>query len=181
MMKLPKWIISDTHWFHVNIIDYAGRPANHNDRMIGAWRSLVEEDDDVLHLGDVLMGPQTSWPTLPIPTGHVKVLVADHDEPRKQRWISKHWGWEWIGPIKLTYRDHMVFFTHHPLDSVELGQTGINIHGHIHERPAPSPQHINVCVEQIHYQPVLLRELLDKRIDILDTYEEFDPSDHPEN
>ena len=44
--------------------------------------------------------------------------------------------------------------THMPLRRVPL--TAINVHGHLHGVPAPSPRHLNVCVERTNYAPVRL-------------------------
>jgi calcineurin-like phosphoesterase family protein len=39
----------------------------------------------------------------------------------------------------------------------------LNIHGHIHNNPAPelSPQHVNVSIEVRDYHPWRLREILE--------------------
>jgi calcineurin-like phosphoesterase family protein len=47
------FVISDTHFFHDNIVGLCGRPENHNDLMIERWNETVGTDDLVLHLGDL--------------------------------------------------------------------------------------------------------------------------------
>ncbi len=182
------WIISDTHFNHVNIVEYAGRPINHNELMQQSWRKLVQPEDTVLHLGDVLMGRQDLWPNMPgwLP-GKISILTTgNHDEPHKKRWLQAK-GWNLVPEFSIEYRDWTIYFTHYPLwvaypnpnenTEVELGpyfhedldgQKFLNIHGHIHEKPAPSEYHINVSVEKINYQPVNLKMLLDARINLLE-------------
>lgn len=56
------YFISDTHFFHGNIIkeDYCGRPFKHiedmNEQMIAMWNEKVKSTDTVIHLGDMSMG-----------------------------------------------------------------------------------------------------------------------------
>lgn len=166
-MRLYDWVISDTHFFHENIIKYAGRPANHNDLMIENWKDVVRPEDTVLHLGDVLMGSAQRWQEIPRLPGRVHVLKSgNHDEPHKRKYLEEEWGWEFVAEFMVPYRGWSVSFTHEPLG--ELAPYNLNVHGHIHEKPDPSPQHINVSVEQIHYRPVYLRDLLDLRISKLE-------------
>ena len=48
--------------------------------------------------------------------------------------------------------------THVPLRRVP--PTAINVHGHLHGAPPPSPRHYNVSVERTEYAPVRLDRLL---------------------
>jgi calcineurin-like phosphoesterase family protein len=169
-MNLPDWIISDTHFFHDNIVKYSGRPENHTELMVQNWNNVVKPDDTVLHLGDVLMGARSKWMTIPRLRGRVEVLNSgNHDEEHKRKYIEASWGWRFRPDFTWQYRGWMIFFSHYPA-MTELIQDikGINVHGHIHEKEDPSRQHINVSVERINYRPVWLTDLLDKRIKALE-------------
>lgn len=181
------WIISDTHWNHERIIEYAGRPKNHNELMQQNWRKLVRPEDTVLHLGDVLMGRQELWPSMPgwLP-GKVSVLsTGNHDEPHKRRFMEEKWGWEFIPEFAMQYKGYFVQFSHYPFganqDPDPNSKTNtdlvfnkmpegkfISVHGHIHEKPDPSLNHINVSIERMNYRPVNLEILLDARIYLLE-------------
>lgn len=56
---MTEYVISDTHFFHRNIIDYCKRPFKSveemNSEMIRKWHRRVKPDDIVYHLGDVGM------------------------------------------------------------------------------------------------------------------------------
>lgn len=177
------FVISDTHFFHKNIVEYAGRPKNHDWLMVENWRKTVPAyNATVLHLGDVLMGQQEKWPTVGWLPGFVSVLDSgNHDEPHKRQFLEQERGWLFIREFSMEYRGYAIYFTHRPLwvtypdpndntavkiDSY-LPPLSINVHGHIHEKLAPSRFHVNVCVEQINYTPINLKELLDRRIDEL--------------
>ena len=54
---MKTWVISDTHWYHENIIKLCHRPflsaKEMNEKLIENWNSVVSRDDTVYHLGDV--------------------------------------------------------------------------------------------------------------------------------
>jgi calcineurin-like phosphoesterase family protein len=53
-----------------------------------------------------------------------------------------------------------LLLTHIPVhpDSIPYWAIG-NVHGHIHERPAPTPRHYNVSVERINYTPIAIEDV----------------------
>ena len=53
-----------------------------------------------------------------------------------------------------------VALSHVPLRTVP--PTAINVHGHLHGNPAPTPRHVNVSVEQTDYTPVRLDQVLER-------------------
>jgi calcineurin-like phosphoesterase family protein len=176
------FVISDTHFFHKRIAELAGRPNDWQEQILWKWRSLIQPDDTVLHLGDVLMGQKQLWPTIGYLPGKVTMLNSgNHDEPHKLDYIYDEMGWAIIDEFDMKYRGWDIYFSHRPLwvdypDSndntvVKVTQHGavhaihaINVHGHIHEKPAPSMFHINVSVEQTGYKPLRLKDVLDARI-----------------
>ena len=178
------WIISDTHWNHQNIVEYSGRPVNHNELMQQNWRKLVKPEDTVLHLGDVLMGRQDLWKSMPgwLP-GKVTMIVGNHDHDHKVRFMEEEWGWTTSYEyLREDYRGYEIWFTHYPFMASQdprstnntdmrynkLPENYINVHGHIHEKETGDLQRINVSVEKIGYQPVNLKLLLDARINLLE-------------
>jgi calcineurin-like phosphoesterase family protein len=52
----------------------------------------------------------------------------------------------------------------HAAGTDEPGSLGVmgNLHGHIHQRTSPTPQHCNVCVEHTGYQPITLDEAISR-------------------
>lgn len=62
-LPVPRWVISDTHLGHANILTYcqwrqtwASDVDQHDSALIDAWNQVVGPDDWVLHLGDVALG-----------------------------------------------------------------------------------------------------------------------------
>jgi len=156
-------VISDTHWFHDNVVAYCDRPAHHDVLMLSNWYETVGPSDLVLHCGDVAVGVAAEvlperLPSLP---GRIFLIRGNHDYGKRLRqYVSR--GWSVVEPFEAEYRGWTVRFSHKPIP--DLPPRTLNVHGHIHTRPAPSAAHINVSVEQIDYRPVRLSELLDRAI-----------------
>lgn len=148
------WFISDTHFGHGNVIQSANRPFSSVEEMdqvmIERWNALVKPEDLVWHLGDVAMNTKYGISILRKLNGTKRLIAGNHDEiPRicaagvfqKVRESHK------LGPG--------VLMTHRPVVWTE----GVNLHGHIHDMDPPTPQHINLSVEKIGYQPMHLDQL----------------------
>lgn len=166
------WVTSDHHFGHVNIIRYCGRPfagePEQSLELARRWRDCVPWEAPLLHLGDLVMGPQDPalWERIRALPGSPRWLVrGNHDKAGRLAGIRAA-GFQIIRPPSLVYRDFEVCLTHEPMEPL-LDDRTLNVHGHIHEKPAPTDRHINVSVEQTDYCPVPLQTLLDKRIDEL--------------
>lgn len=169
------WLISDTHFGHDNITKFGQRPKNHESVMMSKWCSRIQEDDTVLHLGDIVLCKGTEnakhWlrviGRLP---GRKYLILGNHDKE--------------AGPIHQAYRElagfelipefatDLVAFTHRPItDAFPHPQLTwkINVHGHTH-RNEFNPVHdgvalerktyINVCVEHTGLGPVQVGNIL---------------------
>ena len=77
--------------------------------------------------------------------------VEDTEALRDAGFVEQH-------AAALCATDLPLALTHMPLRRVPL--TAINVHGHLHGVPAPSPRHLNVCVERTDYAPGRLDQLL---------------------
>jgi calcineurin-like phosphoesterase family protein len=189
MLKPPFYVISDTHWFHKNIIKYCGRHENHNTIMIDRWNKVVGPQDVILHLGDLVF---TGRPELqaaffddvaPQLQGDKYLILGNHDKKQWIKWYESA-GFKVIQPFNMKYKGYDVSFDHYPTPKglIEKGQRHIRVHGHIHNN---GYQHIhsshkerkrygnvNVSVEMIDYTPQPIERVLDKAI------EEMKPRQH---
>lgn len=166
------WIISDTHFFHHNILKFTDAQGKRfrgdlfkdmsdmNETMIRNWNSVVGPDDIVWHLGDVFFGdPHDAANILVRLNGHKNLILGNHDDPKcnvLQKFFKK---------IKLihSFRDLGVVMTHMPLHAQQMTEKGwikINLHGHIHQNNSPPGPYKNMSVEKIDYTPVLLEKLV---------------------
>ena len=157
-------ILSDTHFWHRNIVADQNRPSNHTEVMMYRWRKTVSEDDILLHLGDIVHGislGQLAQRFPDLPPKRKFLLLGNHDSAGRIAIFMDH-GWQVLDPFEARYGGVRLFFTHEPLEEVPPG--AINVHGHLHNRPAPSDRHINVSVEQLDYRPHRLVRLLAQRL-----------------
>lgn len=165
-MSRDIWFTSDTHFFHNNIIRYCNRPFNDveemNEKLIENWNRVVKKGDLVYHLGDVWMGGTQSQHghLMSRLNGGKRLIVGNHDDIEYLAlggWFQKTMMWR-------VWNDKPLLFTHVPVHEssiqgriVERG--GINVHGHIHDKPSPKGPYKCICVEQTNYTPVHLEEL----------------------
>lgn len=164
------WVISDTHFYHQNIIEYCNRPfktaAEMNDYMVTMWNETVRDGDKVYHLGDVYMGHTNGEHErfLCSLKGQKRLILGNHDNGKDhvlQRVFKKIEVWRMFPEFGL-------LLTHVPVHDYSLEKKGrggspdfkmTNIHGHIHNGTVPSEYHKCVCVEQTDYKPVNIEEL----------------------
>ena len=78
------FFISDTHFFHPNIIRYCNRPFNSveemNETLIRNWNEVVPPDGRVFHLGDFAFGGDAEWRSvLSRLNGKIYLILGNHD------------------------------------------------------------------------------------------------------
>ena len=175
------YFISDTHFYHGNIIRYASRPFKSveemNEVLIENWNDIVKPTDKVYHLGDVgLCSKELLEGMLSRLNGKIYLVRGNHD----QRGLST---WEEFGitilrnpPIKL--EEEKFLLSHVPQNDNIIPEGFINIHGHIHDKKLngcyyhneeklieyPEERynqsvHFNVSVENIGYKPISIYEI----------------------
>lgn len=168
--RLPFYIISDTHFYHENIVKYAGRPYDHETMMISRWEKVVPDNAAIVHLGDLFFGGDQGFIDFylniaPRLTGQKYLVLGNHDKRSRD---YEHLGFEVIKPFSVYYRGYEVSFDHYP-KLLPKDEKKIHIHGHIHNhtyaRDEPTREgNINVSVEAIDYRPHRTTRLLNKEI-----------------
>jgi len=165
-MAHDKWFISDTHFFHENIIQFCKRPFKDaqfmNEFMVNAWNERVKPEDKVYHLGDVACGyggdEHKLGALLSRLNGKKRLVVGNHDHlksPALHKYFEKIELW-------CGFHEEGFTCTHIPLEIESLRDGDICIHGHIHNNLKPG-RYVNVCVEHTDYAPISMEELF-KRI-----------------
>ena len=184
-MGKQHWIMSDSHFCHENLLTFAGRdgktPARQfdnamqmNECIIQGIVDMVKPGDVLWHLGDVLFGKaeQQRWfsETWPKVTGAIstRLILGNHDQGKYMcRFFDHvHAYKDWkagrlsddVG-IGLSHKPlHEDSLYHHHRDRPPM----VNVHGHIHHRPAPSGLHLVICPEHVGYRPVNMENILEK-------------------
>lgn len=163
---VDKWFISDTHFFHENILkfkDLAGqklRPfqtiAEMHEVMIENWNKNVKVNDKLYHLGDVTFDYGKDFNNLMSRlNGQKRLILGNHDKIKGTellRWFEKLELWAGFKEWNFTA-------THIPLMLQSLRDGAYNVHGHVHSNTINNPNYINVCVEVRNYTPVHIEEI----------------------
>jgi calcineurin-like phosphoesterase family protein len=171
------FFISDTHFFHNNIIKYCGRPENHEELIIERWNNTVGKDDIVFHLGDLafkLSERENDIKEIISKLNGHKILALGNHDHRKKDWYYSI-GFEevediffledfFINHYPLVWNDHsrekeIALIKERKALFAENGCSKV-IHGHIHNANVPTPEnHFNVSVEVVDYTPVSFEEI----------------------
>lgn len=161
-----KWFISDTHFFHANILKFTGddgkpiRPfqtvEEMHEYMIEKWNSVVKENDNVYHLGDVTFKYDGAFNNLMSRLkGRKRLILGNHDRVKGTellRWFEKLDLWK-------GFSEHNFTASHIPLMLTSLRDGAFNVHGHVHQNTLDNPHYINVSVEVRDYTPVNIDEI----------------------
>ncbi|WP_159721293.1 metallophosphoesterase family protein [Enterococcus sp. CSURQ0835] len=163
-----KYFISDTHYFHANLLganDFAPRLFDTvdamNQQLVVGWNAVVKEHDVVYHLGDVAMHPQYERGNgevlayLRQLNGKIIFIKGNHDSRAFFKYLTENDPGLADGSPKFEFHDvgvlvkfnHFQYYlTHYPM---LLGQTNNirNLHGHIHHYSMPIAEDINVGVD----------------------------------
>ena len=135
----------------------------HDQAIIDNWNSVVDKKDTVYVLGDVTM-EKADYDFFEQLKGYKKVILGNHDKPAHVPEMLKYVN-SVAGVYDLRVADVRVWLTHTPMHNSEIYQDhsrSVNVHGHIHEKPAPSPYHINVSCDVVGLTPQPLTELIIK-------------------
>lgn len=151
------WITSDTHFNHVNIINYCARPFKDveemNNTVIDRWNGLVGKDDIVWHLGDFAMGGAKEMGELRAQlNGKIYLIRGNHDVKPDNWYRERGFDKVYDRPVIV---DKDVILSHVPLDT-NYGHM-INFYGHVHnslEYETITGAGACVCMERWEYEPL---------------------------
>ena len=168
------FIISDTHWYHDEMITAIDRPKDYAKLIFKRWASTVTENDIVIHLGDVIWDNQLKLKEILDSLPGRKILVKGNHDKRSDNWYMAN-GFS-FSCDSLIYKN--ILFSHVPMVLPE----GVdwNIFGHWHNFPQKdwepvlkarlTDKHKLFSLEDMNYMPVKLERFLElKTRDVLNT------------
>lgn len=174
------FLISDTHYFHKNILSLELSTRGHfnsmeemHDHLIKQWNLVVKPEDTVYHLGDVSMHGSYSRMVDIISklNGNIILIQGNHDELKVcSRLLEDGYIKELheVG-IKLKINKQSLWLSHYPME-IGLRDRKWSIHGHIHSSKSRYLNQINVGVDSAFMneamelpfgQPLALDRLID--------------------
>ena len=163
------YILTDTHFYHTNIIKYQYRPSNYEELIIKGL-SMLQPNDILIHLGDICLGHNEEVNNkLMALTAHLhsRILVIGNHDNKSNTWYFNH-GWDFVcKSFSAKYFGKKILFSHKP--QIPEDKYDINIHrlthGNLHRADEycdffDPNYHKEVCLEHNNYQPILLKTFL---------------------
>ena len=150
------FLISDTHFWHTNIIAYEQRPFSSieemNSTLIKNWNRVVKKDDLVIHLGDFSLANREKTAHIFSQLRGTKWLIlGNHDRQRSISWWMNI-GFKKVFEFPIIYKDFYIL-SHAPV-YINAQMPYLNLHGHIHSKTYKESFYKNVSVECIDYTPI---------------------------
>lgn len=145
------WFISDAHFGHENIANFADRPivseADNVRWITECWTSVVskktagDRSDIVFCLGDMAFNERSLGIVHAMP-GRKVLIKGNHDvhSPQELEVYKQIHG-------LLKYKG--MWLSHPPIHDQEL-RGKPNIHGHVHSATLGDPRYFNICPENIY-------------------------------
>jgi calcineurin-like phosphoesterase family protein len=168
------WFISDTHFFHDNMMGFKDSQGNlirgsrfkdthhMNMVMVANWNDHVKPQDKVYHLGDVAVGVKNASDftnLMSILNGHKRLLLGNHDHIRSPAYNAFEQIDLWTGG---KFKQYNFVASHIPLRPDQMRDGEFNVHGHTHQNVLADKRYINVCVERTDYRPLHLDEIRER-------------------
>jgi len=164
------WIIADTHFSHTRIMEFCGRPEDHERKMMKGLDG-IPKGAILIHLGDVGFPNVAAVHEAFIePLDLRRILVIGNHDRKSVSWYLDH-SWDFVcHSFELDAFGLRILFSHKP--RVPLADhIGVNIHGHLHniDYRIHDPEFMGVelgkrylkfAVEETRYQPVKLKTFL---------------------
>ena len=153
------WVISDTHFYHENIIKYCNRPyvdaVEMNEDMITKWNAIVGKDDIVWHLGDFCFGCKEHIKEIvPRLNGRINLVLGNHDRHKMSFYYESGFHRVYDHPVVVS---NFFILSHEPLQWIPDNTPMCNIFGHVHQQQLYktfTSRTACVCVERWNYTPV---------------------------
>lgn len=153
---------ADTHFGDHRTINIWRRPfpdtATMDAFLIERWNAIVNDNDDVWHLGDVARRPGDVPRLLGLLRG-TKHLIRGNNDPDETLTAP---DWASVGDYaELEVGRRKLVLCHYAFRAWNGQHRGvINLHGHSHGRLKPMPRQFDVGVDAQSFSPVTLDQIL---------------------
>jgi len=180
------YFISDTHFFHDNIIRFCNRPfidiEHMHTRLINNWNKVVKQDDTVIIVGDFSFGKAEDTRSIVSQLKGKKILIrGNHDK-------NVNVGFDHVcEEMMLTIANERVLISHYPYRHTKIRRLLFKlkhllkgviirdrknwhypedrglylIHGHTHDKERIKGRMIHVGVDAWNFKPVPLQAIAD--------------------
>ncbi|KXV05612.1 hypothetical protein AD930_10725 [Acetobacter malorum] len=132
-----------------------------HEKLIRKWNNVVQNDDHVIHVGDLILGSDVS--ILAELNGHIHVCTGNHDTHST---MNKALRAGYIASVQsymgCYISGKMYHFQHFPTDEWPYKNKGaILVHGHMHNRHPPTENSIDVGVDTpwANFAPIFVERI----------------------
>lgn len=166
-----QYFISDPHFGHHNILKFTDK----ENKLTRVFNSIQEMDDLIIEninkvvrtcdklyiLGDCAINRKCLSTLDRINTKKRILIRGNHDIYQLKDYIPY---FKDIRAYKVMPK-HGIIFSHVPIHPCQLeARFTLNVHGHMHSNKIDDPRYMNICPEQIGYEPISLEEILERKI-----------------
>lgn len=165
---MTKWVISDLHLGHKNILKYSGAlrggttPEEHDEWIIDQINTVATKHDMLYLLGDVAFNLEHLKKLKKLRCKQLILAKGNHDVNN-----YRHYTDYFAEMVGLMSHRGTFWLSHAPIHPQEL-RGRFNIHGHVHQNSIlgedgfPDRRYINACVEMTYGVPQSLDLLFEK-------------------
>lgn len=168
------FVTSDTHFGHSRAFIYEPRGFHSVEEMDNAiiqrWNEVVSNEDEIYHLGDVMLNDNDhGLKCLQQLNGKIHLVCGNHDSNnRRALYTTCSNVIEVVDALRLNYKGYHFFMTHYPcftgnLEKESLKQCTCNLFGHTHQKTnfyQDIPFMYHVGVDSHNCTPVLLDDII---------------------
>lgn len=173
------FFISDTHFYHKNIITFCNRPYQDVDEMnhslIDNWNNTVNDDSIIFHLGDFAFSNSNAAKEIKSQLkGKIHLILGNHDYKVFNDQTLRNM-FEFVGPqLRIIIDNRVIYLNHFPFLCYNNSmKTNWNLHGHVHSGPNAKGNEIgrlilrdrgqyDVGVDNNNYRPISYKEIKEK-------------------
>ena len=140
-----------------------------NEYIVKRWNEVIHYDDEVYHLGDIMLGVPENIHYLERLTGHIHIICGNHDTATRIELYKNCWNVEDVQWA--TYRKmggYHFYMSHFPtitsnLEKESLKQCTLNLFGYTHQKTnfyLDYPFMYHIGLDSHNNEPVSLDQII---------------------
>ena len=175
-MEKKYWFVSDTHFGHIKDFLWSPRGFNsiqeHDEAIIRNWNEIIGPEDEVYHLGDVMLNDnEHGLECIKKLNGKIHLMLGNHDTDNRAILYEECSNIvEICFAKKLKIGKYYFWLCHYPTitanydDDKPWAKHLINIYGHTHQQTKfynDNPYMYCACLDAHNNYPVSLEQILE--------------------
>ena len=169
------YLVSDTHFGHDRAFIYEPRGFkniyDHDIALVKNWNGIIKPEDEVYHLGDVMLGDNTNGlKYLHQLNGKIHIIRGNHDTDTRIELYKNSWNVVEVYDVgyRLKFGKYHFVLTHKPMITDELTREKLtrcecNFYGHTHQKNnfyEDRPYMYHVGIDSHNCMPVRIEDAI---------------------